>query len=92
MLRASLLIDLAVFFLFTKPMTTWLARFKFFSTGHKLSGFSAEQALLLAAQTSSPTALTPQARYLAGPNAGRTILASARHAFDDHHIVWSRPL
>jgi preprotein translocase subunit SecD len=43
-LGISTLIDLVVFFLFTKPMTTWLARFKFFSTGHKLSGFSAEQA------------------------------------------------
>ncbi len=43
-LGISTLIDLVVFFLFTKPMTTWLARFRFFSTGHKLSGFSAEQA------------------------------------------------
>ncbi len=43
-LGISTVIDLIVFFLFTKPMTTWLARFRFFSTGHKLSGFSAEQA------------------------------------------------
>lgn len=39
-LGISTLIDLAVFFLFTKPMVTWLARFSFFSSGHKLSGLS----------------------------------------------------
>ena len=37
-------IDLIVFFFFTKPLVSWLAQFKFFSAGHKLSGFSAEQA------------------------------------------------
>ncbi|MFP5252697.1 MAG: protein translocase subunit SecD [Actinomycetes bacterium] len=39
-LGISTLIDLAVFFLFTKPMVTWLARFRFFNTGHKYSGLS----------------------------------------------------
>jgi len=39
-LGISTLIDLAVFFLFTKPMVTWLARFKFFNSGHKYSGLS----------------------------------------------------
>jgi preprotein translocase subunit SecD len=39
-LGISTLIDLAVFFLFTKPMVTWLARFPFFSSGHKYSGLS----------------------------------------------------
>ena len=39
-LGISTVIDLVVFFLFTKPMVTWLGRFKFFSTGHKLSGLS----------------------------------------------------
>jgi preprotein translocase subunit SecD len=32
-----------VFFLFTKPMVSWLATFKFFSSGHKLSGLSPDQ-------------------------------------------------
>ncbi len=40
-LGISTVIDLVVFFLFTKPMVTWLGRFKFFSTGHRLSGLSA---------------------------------------------------
>lgn len=39
-LGISTLIDLAVFFLFTKPMVTWLARFPFFGDGHKYSGLS----------------------------------------------------
>jgi preprotein translocase subunit SecD len=39
-LGISTVIDLVVFFLFTKPMVTWLARFRFFSTGHRLSGLS----------------------------------------------------
>jgi preprotein translocase subunit SecD len=43
-LGITTIIDLAVFFWFTKPMVSWLARFKFFSTGHKLSGLSAESA------------------------------------------------
>jgi preprotein translocase subunit SecD len=43
-LGITTLIDLAVFFFFTKPLVSWLARFKFFSTGHRLSGLSAEQA------------------------------------------------
>ena len=43
-LGISTVIDLVVFFFFTKPLVTWLARYKFFSSGHKLSGFSAEQA------------------------------------------------
>ena len=43
-LGITTLIDLVVFFFFTKPLVSWLATFKFFSSGHKLSGFSAEQA------------------------------------------------
>ncbi|MGH3445367.1 MAG: protein translocase subunit SecD, partial [Nocardioidaceae bacterium] len=39
-LGISTVIDLVVFFLFTKPMVTWLATFRFYSTGHKLSGLS----------------------------------------------------
>jgi len=41
-LGISTLIDLVVFFFFTKPMVTWLARYPFFSRGHKLSGLSAD--------------------------------------------------
>ena len=41
-LGISTVIDLVVFFLFTKPMVSWLARFSFFNTGHKQSGLSAE--------------------------------------------------
>ena len=43
-LGITTLIDLVVFFFFTKPLVSWLAGFKFFSSGRKLSGFSAEQA------------------------------------------------
>jgi preprotein translocase subunit SecD len=41
-LGISTLIDLLVFFLFTKPMVTWLARYPFFYKGHRLSGLSPE--------------------------------------------------
>ena len=41
-LGISTLIDLAVFFWFTKPMMTLLARFKFFNTGPPVLRASAE--------------------------------------------------
>jgi preprotein translocase subunit SecD len=41
-LGLSTLIDLAVFFWFTHPMVSWLARFEFFNKGHKLSGLDPE--------------------------------------------------
>jgi preprotein translocase subunit SecD len=41
-LGLSTLIDLVVFFWFTHPMVSWLARFAFFNRGHKLSGLDAE--------------------------------------------------
>ena len=41
-LGISTLIDLVVFFWFTHPMVSWLARFRFFNRGHKLSGLDAE--------------------------------------------------
>ncbi len=41
-LGISTLIDIAVFFWFTKPMMTLLARRTFFNSGHALSGLSAE--------------------------------------------------
>ncbi|GAA1475670.1 protein translocase subunit SecD [Nocardioides aestuarii] len=41
-LGLSTLIDLVVFFWFTHPMVSWLARYKFFNGGHRLSGLSAE--------------------------------------------------
>ena len=40
-LGLSTLIDLVVFFWFTKPMVSWLAHFKFFNRGHRLSGLDA---------------------------------------------------
>jgi len=39
-LGISTVIDLAVFFSFTKPMVSWLAQFKFFNAGNKWSGLS----------------------------------------------------
>jgi len=41
-LGLSTLIDLVVFFWFTKPMVSWLATFSFFNQGHALSGLDAE--------------------------------------------------
>ena len=41
-LGVSTLIDVAVFFFFTKPVVTLLARLRFFASGHRLSGLSAE--------------------------------------------------
>ena len=40
-LGLSTLIDVVVFFFFTKPMVSWLARYKFFNSGHRLSGLDA---------------------------------------------------
>ncbi len=42
MLGISTIIDVIVFFFFTKPMVTWLARFRFFNSGSRFSGLSAE--------------------------------------------------
>ncbi len=41
-LGLSTLIDLVVFFWFTHPMVSWLAKYRFFNTGHRFSGLSAE--------------------------------------------------
>lgn len=41
-LGLSTIIDLAVFFWFTHPMVSWLARFPFFNKGHRLSGLDRE--------------------------------------------------
>ena len=41
-LGISTLVDLVVFFLFTKPLVSWLGGFRFFNQGHKLSGLDAE--------------------------------------------------
>ncbi len=40
-LGLATLIDVVVFFFFTKPMVSWLARFNFFNTGHRMSGLDA---------------------------------------------------
>jgi preprotein translocase subunit SecD len=42
MLGISTIIDVVVFFFFTKPMVTLLARRKFFNSGSRFSGLSAE--------------------------------------------------
>ena len=41
-LGLTTVIDLIVVFFFTKPLVTLLAKFTFFNSGHKLSGFSAK--------------------------------------------------
>lgn len=60
-LGLSTLIDLAVFFWFTHPMVSWLARFSFFNRGHALSGLSNET-----------LGLSPRPAS-AGPTAGPTV-------------------
>lgn len=58
----STLIDLLVFFMFTKPMVSWLAGFTFFNSGHKLSGLSPET-------IGTSRALTARRPSVAGGNA-----------------------
>jgi preprotein translocase subunit SecD len=41
-LGVSTLIDVVVFFFFTKPVMTLLARYRFFNSGHRFSGLSRE--------------------------------------------------
>ncbi|MGL5824094.1 MAG: protein translocase subunit SecD [Nocardioides sp.] len=41
-LGLSTIIDLVVFFWFTKPLVSWLATYSFFNRGHRMSGLSAE--------------------------------------------------
>ncbi len=41
-LGLTTIIDLVVFFFFTKPAVSWLARFPFFHSGHRLSGLNPE--------------------------------------------------
>lgn len=41
-LGLSTVIDLIVFFWFTKPMVSWLGQYRFFNRGHRFSGLSAE--------------------------------------------------
>jgi preprotein translocase subunit SecD len=41
-LGLSTVIDLVVFFWFTHPMVSWLAKYPFFNRGHKLSGLDPE--------------------------------------------------
>jgi preprotein translocase subunit SecD len=42
-LGLTTLIDIAVVFLFTKPLVTLLARTKFYGQGHRLSGLAADR-------------------------------------------------
>ncbi len=41
-LGLTTIIDLVVFFWFTHPMVSWLAKYRFFNKGHRLSGLSPE--------------------------------------------------
>ena len=41
-LGLATVVDLVVFFFFTHPLVSWLARYPFFNKGHKLSGLDAE--------------------------------------------------
>lgn len=52
-LGLSTAIDLAVLFWFTKPAVSWLAKFKFFNGGGRLSGLSAETLGMDAVPTSA---------------------------------------
>jgi preprotein translocase subunit SecD len=58
-LGISTVIDLVVFFLFTKPMVSWLATFRFFSSGHKLSGLSPDHVGLRPAAAPRRSATSP---------------------------------
>jgi preprotein translocase subunit SecD len=66
-LGVSTAIDLVVFFSFTKPMVTWLARFRFYNSGHRMSGLSPEHVGIARiagarpARTSTARAATPRA-------------------------------
>ncbi len=39
-LGLTTVVDLAILFWFTKPMVSWMAKFRFFNSGHRLSGLS----------------------------------------------------
>ena len=41
-LGLTTIIDLVVFFWFTHPMVSYLAKYRFFNKGHRLSGLSPE--------------------------------------------------
>jgi preprotein translocase subunit SecD len=64
-LGLTTLIDIAVVFLFTKPLVTLLARTKFFGGGHRLSGLD-------------PSHLGVQKRAVAGPTQRRRAAAVTR--------------
>jgi len=55
-LGISTLIDIAVFFWFTHPMVSWLARYPFFNRGHRLSGLNAESLGVDRINLTQPTA------------------------------------
>jgi preprotein translocase subunit SecD len=61
-LGLTTLIDVVVVFLFTKPMVSWLVRFKFFSRGHPLSGLDPRRLGMkpAAAQPSGAATATPK--------------------------------
>jgi preprotein translocase subunit SecD len=61
-LGLSTVIDVIVFFFFTKPLVTLLARTKFFGQGHKLSGLDAAQ-LGIRGRAVTQVARTPRGAY-----------------------------
>ena len=69
-LGLTTLLDVAVVFLFTKPLVTILATTKFFGQGHRYSGLDA--ARLGAGRRTLTTTLTPSARRRGGSSATAT--------------------
>jgi preprotein translocase subunit SecD len=61
-LGLSTIVDLAILFWFTKPMVSWLARFRFFNSGHRLSGLSAGTLGLDAPPAPAPAVATSGGR------------------------------
>ena len=64
-LGLTTLVDLAVVFLFTKPLVTTLARTKFFGGGHRFSGLDAAR---LGARARTPRAPLARRRRPIGPS------------------------
>jgi preprotein translocase subunit SecD len=79
-LGLTTVVDVAVVFLFTKPMVTLLARTRFFGSGHKLSGFDAAHLGRAVAYTGRGRTRTP-GRVPDGAAAGdRSAVASGSKA------------
>ncbi|STD08411.1 preprotein translocase subunit SecD [Dermatophilus congolensis] len=73
MLIVTTLLDLFVTFLFTHPLLTLLARTKFFSSGHKLSGFDPKT-------LGTGAGYKGAGRFVPGPTAGAARPTGGSHA------------